>query len=1044
MANPKLTIDLLLNNQSARGISDQVAKSLNEAAKKWGDDVKEMAARGFESGFRIALSSGRSGGAIQKFLKTNITDVYSKFQKELNLGNVEAAEKLERILDKRTRRFEREAKAQVDAFEAMNERAARTWSQNADSFRENIEGINRAMHMRDPSGYLGLGRQLGGRIQEAGRARMERARRIKEAGGDAGKAKMMSMGGAAVAGLGTALVTIAAVAAAVLALIKLFMDLNDRIVEMNKNILQTGTISDMGIGGRAFEAGHRFRTQLDDMRTSVLDAASDFGGMRVSADELFQTLGALNEHGRGFEKITENIKDGTAHLNSYGEAAENAVAYAKLMGMQSQDMARHMSAWSNDFGQDMERVYEGLQAVRQEAMLSGFTMKRFVSTIAEATSGMGAYAVRLEEAGKTLKFLSNIMGETAGAELFKSLTNAFTEATTSDRLKRILTTGTSEMQRVFADQAAANAEGLFKDLEALGGVKGVESGADLANMLGQMNEKDRITMMAQLKKAGAEPELIMRMDNLIETVRAGNGDLAAMTNAMSDLGPAGTLATLTQSQVFGGRMLHEFVAEEGVAGRAAAEQMTGMSGKSFEYLVDASRQTSADMMQLRKIQEAVRNDGLKISKDQQAKLASLYGATVTQTGEIVGATYDMTSGLLETGTKITDEQGLMLAQNDRYKAVEEKAVSEDIKLARQIAKSTEKLANVMEANMLKVLNKIYFAVKGFWTDFLNWWGTEDPGIQGRIGAENRLLDVEQRAARELERNNKEIAEWRETLQQEQDPIKKKAAEEAIETLLAANSELQEAVEGAELATQILQNLETEGKSQAKILEEVREKLEEKGIVEPTFMGSQNAARERMGELLTEDLFRDTVKEFWDQDNLDEVVDVISSHAASAGGLTMGQHMRLRQKLEEERYGHGPETMDEYVGRLGGVAAREVDAIAAEWDDVRRVTEETNKAISDIKTSANKMLASQEEQTEEQKNLTTALAPQPVGDFILRPGERPILTDPNDTLMGFKPGGAFGMGGGGGGGGPVNVNIYGGDPKKVYQEVMRVMKALGHA
>ena len=77
----------------------------------------------------------------------------------------------------------------------------------------------------------------------------------------------------------------------------------------------------------------------------------------------------------------------------------------------------------------------------------------------------------------------------------------------------------------------------------------------------------------------------------------------------------------------------------------------------------------------------------------------------------------------------------------------------------------------------------------------------------------------------------------------------------------------------------------------------------------------------------------------------------------------------------------------------------------------------------------------------------------VDDALILPGggNRPVLTDPQAMILAFKQGGplagALGGGGGGGGGGgsaPVNINIYGGDQKKIYDTVMRALKALGHA
>jgi len=1060
MADYKLGVDIVVNNKSGREIADQVGKALGEAAKSWKDDIARNTAKGMAAGFKLAYSSGRSGEAIAKFVASNLTEVYEKFNKAVGDGNVKQAAKLERLLDKRTRQFEREAQAQADAYEAMQKRSAQTWAENADKFRNTVDDINRSMHMKDPSGYIGMGRQIGGRIAERGRARQHQAGEMLKSGQiDEAQAAKMASRGAMVAKIGVALGTIAAVAGAVLALIKLFMDLNDRIVDMNKAILKTGTISDMGIGGRAFDAAHKFNRELETMRTDVLAAASELDGFRVSSDEMFGTLGALNEYGKGFEKIADQIDRGATHLRNYGDAAELAITYAKLMGTSSEEMGQNMSRIANDMGQDFERVAEGLSAVRQEALLSGFSMKRFVGTIMEATSGMGAYAVRLEEAGKTLKFLSNIMGETAGAELFKSLTNAFTEASTSDRLKEILTTGQAEMADIFRDQALASAESIAKELD-IPAYQGPGGGEALVRRISGMNEKDRMDMLARMKAAGYEPELVQRLDNLVEEVRAGNGDLDAMVNAMSTLGPAGTLAALTQSQVFGGRMLHEFVQEEGSAGRAAAEKLTGRTGKAFEALVDASKGTAADMVALRQIQKEVRDDGRKLSKEEQMTMAELYGATVDATGKIVGASADIAAGTVEMGEEITTEQRLMLAQNNRYKQAEEEAVSEDIKLARRVAQSTEKLANVMEANMLQVLNKIYKTVYDFWQDFLGIFGQEDPGIQGRIGAQNRFAREQQRAMDAMEQNSKAMTALQEAIETEKNPIRKKALQEMLQKRSEAQVDLESQRELAALAEEAVRNMDTEGKTQEDIQKKVADILSERGYeLDGRALLDENAAR-AFGQDLVEG----------------------ATGTGKAGGV-LGGFFGAKQVgaasfytglIEEEGYGRGAESIRRMIGAKAGLSARdnlptaeqqaELDAavVAAQItgmsaeDFLQKIVEISTKqvaqeargsAVGDILGTLDQDLGSIAENTnkmvESQKNLETGLK---VKDMILPAGGgRPIITDPQDTLMAFKPGGAISQAmGGGGGGGPVTVNIYGGDPQKVYEQVMRVMKTLGHA
>jgi hypothetical protein len=693
-------------------------------------------------------------------------------------------------------------------------------------------------------------------------------------------------------------------------------------------------------------------------------------------------------------------------------------------------------------------------------------MKRFYSTIIEATSGMGFYAVRLEEAAKMLKYLSNMMGETAGKELFNTLTNTWTRASTESRLKEILTTGQHNMARIFKDVAEAEAEYMYGDLTAkledkkMWEKAGYTSGKELAKRLSEMTDEEREDLIMRMTTAkrlgglGYEAEMGQRMDNLIDTLRAGQGDLNAMVEAMGTVGPAGSLAALTQSQVFGGRMLHEFIREEGVAGRAAAENLTGYTGKQLDALIDASQTTSAQMKWLLDLQEKVRKGEKKISQEEMALMAEQMGAVVTVTGEIRQATYDAARREVGLGTTIEDTTDLMLAQNNKYEKAAEQAVSEDIELARRIAKSTEKLSNVMDATVVKWLNKIWTTLYDFYERWSFKIFGKDKGEQGRLAAQNRLQTTYQRAASATRDNNLRIQELSKAMAEEKDPIKKKALEQKMEALVDANENLQVTMERAESSMDVFREMRTKGKDEMEIFTEIADTMKEKGRTPLTMTGVSDKILQEGLKKVREEYGKGVEGKLERGDVAGAVRELAAGYTALATGPTSaGQKVALDKALMEvaKSLPEGVSAKDFYEA-MERATEKEVHGWALEFDEVKAIDRETNERLKDIDATTAEHLQAQKDLNA--RDIIVTGDTKKARDLILPAGGgAPIITDVADTIVAARPGGPIDRATSarrdaderrGAVAGTVNINVYGGDQKKVYETVMRALKATGNA
>jgi hypothetical protein len=244
-------------------------------------------------------------------------------------------------------------------------------------------------------------------------------------------------------------------------------------------------------------------------------------------------------------------------------------------------------------------------------------------------------------------------------------------------------------------------------------------------------------------------------------------------------------------------------------------------------------------------------------------------------------------------------------------------------------------------------------------------------------------------------------------------------------------------------------MDTQDMTQVEVMRELSDKLSKEGYDIGISTIDENAAREY------------TLKMKEEMDNFWPTLADAYEDAADAGQF--GSMASSFGYQAAEKAGISDITQQGAVARAAREAAEQAKAGGADWEEAMPMMEQAiNTTImkmaqeSPVETlmqglfsDMNEIARNTHDAAKAGENTTAVLdGGKKAGDFLLRPGMTPIITDPNDTIMGFKPGGAFGMGGPGGAGGaggaagPVNINIYGGDLSKVYAEVSRVLRVLG--
>jgi len=162
--------------------------------------------------------------------------------------------------------------------------------------------------------------------------------------------------------------------------------------------------------------------------------------------------------------------------------------------------------------------------------------------------------------------------------------------------------------------------------------------------------------------------------------------------------------------------------------------------------------------------------------------------------------------------------------------------------------------------------------------------------------------------------------------------------------------------------------------------------------------------------------------------------------------------QVKQKMESLLYASGvapaeiPGLVDKYMeeGILGGGAPAAIKSAADVDPGIAAMLNELGGRASDI-TAGRRMRGRVVPEAGEGVS-ARGDAERPLEDFIYRgDGVRGTIhpIDERDTFVGMKPGGAIDRAiGGGGGGGGVIINIHGGDERRVFEVVKRVLSTSG--
>lgn len=327
---------------------------------------------------------------------------------------------------------------------------------------ELAEGFKDAVSSMSGKDIFGLGRAglklSGGILKGMAKASMPTLGRIGakgsslyqrgEAKGGVGGAGLKAMGGAMkgigglVGTIGKLVPMIGMLSGPIMGLIKLFLDVDAAVKEMNATILEGGSTWDTyASAGKNVEGG---LYKMDEALRRVRDETTNFKmnlKMGTAAKDHQQVISTLGREGITLEKLTKGFEH-------YTDITKQSIVYSRLFGVSVDEIAQMQAETMTQMGTGLAGLNKEFDMIGRTAEQSGLAQNKFFAMLRGVSSDLALYGVRIGETTKMLGQLGKVMSPRSAEKYMKAFAQGFKGKSIQDRLKSMLLGGPKAIKAV--------------------------------------------------------------------------------------------------------------------------------------------------------------------------------------------------------------------------------------------------------------------------------------------------------------------------------------------------------------------------------------------------------------------------------------------------------------------------------------------------------------------------------------------------------------------------------------------------------------------
>jgi len=626
-------------------ISEKVSKRAKKDTEEWTDNLDDLKkAYAFEG--KEITKIEKLVKELDKKSKTATKDEQLGLNKQIKLLKKMRTEKAKKLKERSERddKYKDQSKEFKDELhDARKSFFQKDFKQAAEaSLRGLVKGLKlaapTALQLKDKGASLaGRGAEKGGIkggvMTAAGNA-------LKIAGGASGKIGEM------VSSLSKLGPILGMVGTAVIGIVKLFLDLDAKAKEFNKDILKTAGTSEVlaAAGGDTDVAFSNVKDTLRGIRDSAY--ALDNIEWGISPEEHKAILETLTSEGVSIQRIGQEAANSNKSVQEFQtELAHVSVAYSRAFGVPLQEINQLQAEMMTELGANLQDTTIAFQQMDRAADDAGIKANKFFSMIRGVSQDLSLWGTRMEDAVKLLGRLGRVMNPREAQKFMQVAVQGLKNMGRTQRLQATLLAGTGASKDIVDRDIKRKAESLAQTLNM--------SGDELIKKMqkeGPAGLEDAVQKLPKDMQGSIRSALT---DMQLQQKRAGKGAFG-VSGAARDLGPAAALQLMQKaiSRLSGKKTLTEG------AGDIGTEMMAENLGVSEEQLNEMIKfeQTIDNQRDVLKRALESGTDQEKADARKALKNAKIVGKNDDELKKkIDGAGYDEIMDTLDADTKKTLE-----------------------------------------------------------------------------------------------------------------------------------------------------------------------------------------------------------------------------------------------------------------------------------------------------------------------------------------------------------------------------------------------------